>query len=133
MEFSKLRIRGKAMREGAWFPFEGDFEVKLRATQAEEVKEAFEVAIDRKRKALGIRQGRELPNREIEEAMRSQVYGKVLLDWRNLNDGGEPVPCTEENFKKACDADPSFLNRLISMAADQYEYGYSDAEEVERD
>src|SRR5690606_19032573 len=126
-------LRGQAMRDGAWFPLGDGFEVKLRSTRAEEVREAIESAVNRRRKALGIRQGRELPTREVEEAVVGVIFGRILIDWRGLKENGQPVPCTLENFQRASEDDPTFADRLLRLAGDDYEYGAESLEVVEGD
>lgn len=133
MEYSKIKLRGQAQREGVWFQLGDGFEVKLRSTSSEEGKNAINSAVDRRRKALGLRQGRELPIDEAEDAVRSVVFGKILIDWRGLTESGSPMPCTRENFDRICQDEPAFLNRIMRLAGDEYEYSYEDLEVVEGD
>lgn len=133
MEYSKIKIRGEAQRNGVWFPLGEGFDVKLRSTSAEEAKNAINSAVDRRRKSLGLRQGRELPIDEAEDAVRGVVFGKILLDWRGLTEDGEPLRCTRENFERICGDEPAFLNRIMRLAGDEYEYSYEDLEVVEGD
>ena len=132
MDIRQNKHRGERMEAGMWVDIGRGSELKLRFLLTESVQQVIDQAISRRKRALGIRAGRDLPESELKNVVKGILFGNVVVDWRGVTCEGEPVEFTRENFESAC-ADPSFPTAVIGLAGEPSTFDVEDLEVVEGD
>ena len=107
--------------EGVWHPIRGG-QFKLKRTNNPEFRAlSFKIA----------RQGRGRGRRDdaMDETTTRLIVDTILVDWKDVNEHGEPIPCTKENATRVLLQYRDLLDDIFA-AASEIEAYQSDADEV---
>lgn len=102
MDLSDIKRDVKSIEEGQWVEDligMGDIRLKVRGMTSNDVvmfRAAKERAIPRN---MRDRQGNLLPKTAM-NLLREVLIEKVLIDWDNLTEGGQPVPYSKEKARQ---------------------------------
>lgn len=109
MNLSNYQSQG--LETGVWLEFDGaQFLVaSIKGT-------AFSTAVARRSRKLNPAEMKKKP--ELFLQLQTEVIAdKILLDWKGVEDNGEPVPCTRENKLRVL-ALPEFREWLETASSD---------------
>ena len=131
MDIAKFRIDPAAEDEGVWTALGGDAEVRLARIGNRRYREALAARLKPYRRA--IRAG-SMPEEAIEKLVTEAVCETVLLDWRNLELDGEPVPYSPARALELL-SDPAMRDLrdlVVELAGDMELYRARELEEAEK-
>ena len=122
MDLNELKKQQEAAAEGIWVEY-GDMEFKIRSTTSKEYRKA--VMKNSKGKTAHTLKRLEVLD---QVGIKTMAEG-LLLDWKGLTEGGEPLPCTLENRIRLLTISPAIRDFLADCAADHASFESEAAQE----
>jgi hypothetical protein len=112
MELKSYKTDEAMKKEGVWVPWDGS-EFLIRSTDSAGYRRAVSAAA-KKRNPAKVRKDIET---QTELGIEAVALG-ILLDWRGVTDGGEPVECTKEAKLAVLKQVPDLRDFLTTEASD---------------
>lgn len=97
--------------EGKWFDLDGNTRIKVRSEDSDTYQRVLRNILD------SYPNFRKLPRKTQENIMSRAVAIGLLVDWENLTENGQALPCTEDNKVRVCAAYPSFRRYVQDLAS----------------
>jgi len=113
-DIAKKKIKGNE----AWFNYEGGKFLVRSASSPEfldvkdRVERPYRKKIDRNK----------LSSKVSNQLMRETVCKGLVMDWKDIVDGGEPVKFSEEALMQILENDDDFALQISEFAGDQENY-----------
>lgn len=115
--------------EGVWEPVGGDAELLIAAWN----NPAFDKLFSNQPRQVRRRIDRgKMSDEEDRKIMIQIVVDTILLDWKNLTDGGKTVKYTRDNAVSMMTKYPKFYREIVVLANDESRYQHDDEEENEK-
>lgn len=110
MDLKVFQMANEA-EEGRWFDLDGDTRVKVRSEDSDTYQRVLRNILDSHPNF------RKLPRKTQENIMSRTVAIGLLVDWENMTEDGQDLPCTEENKIRVCNEYPAFRRYIQELAS----------------
>lgn len=114
-ELNKLATDRTKETEGVWEDIGGDASLLVARIGNEKYKEGY------KRLPKGTRrmiENQTIPDDQADDIICGLFARTILLDWKNLSEGGKDIPYSEENAKQMMLKYPEFRELVSDLAND---------------